>query len=68
MEIAKISSKGQIVIPQKFRNELNIKEGSVLVIDKMKDMVIIKKIDEDLINQFKRSLEDLKSGKIRKVA
>ena len=68
MEIAKISSKGQIVIPQKIRNELNIKEGSVLVIDKMKDMVVIKKIDEDLINQFKRSLEDLKSGKIRKVA
>ena len=45
-----------------------MKEGSVLVIDKMKDMVMIKKIDEDLINQFKRSLENLKSGKIRKVA
>ncbi len=68
MEITKISSKGQIVIPKKIRNELNIKEGSVLVIDKMKDMVMIKKIDEDLINQFKRSLENLKSGKIRKVA
>ena len=68
MEITKISSKGQIVIPQKIRNELNMKEGSVLVIDKMKDMVMIKKIDEDLINQFKRSLEDVKSGKIKRVA
>jgi len=68
MEITKISSKGQIVIPQKIRNELNIKEGSVLAIDKMKDMIMIKKIDEDLISQFKRSLEDLKSGKIKKVA
>ena len=28
----------------------------------------ISEIDEDLINQFKKSLEDLKSGKIRKVA
>lgn len=68
MEITKISSKGQIVIPQKIRNELNIKEGSILVIDNMKDMIIIKKIDEDLVNQFKKSLEDLKSGKIKRVA
>jgi len=68
MEITKISSKGQIVIPQKIRNELNIEEGSILVIDNMKDMIIIKKIDEDLVNQFKKSLEDLKSGKIKRVA
>jgi len=68
MEITKISSKGQIVIPQKLRNELNIKEGSVLVMDKMKDMIMIKKIDEDLVRQFKEGLEDLKSGRIRKVA
>jgi AbrB family looped-hinge helix DNA binding protein len=68
MEITKISSKGQIVIPQKIRNELNIEEGSVLGIEKMKDIIIIKKIDTDLVNQFKRSLEDLKSGKIKRVA
>jgi len=68
MEITKISSKGQVVIPQKIRNELNLNEGSVLAIDKMKDMIMIKKIDEDLVSQFKRSLEDLKSGKIKRVA
>ena len=68
MEITKISSKGQIVIPQKIRNELNMEEGSVVIIDKMKDMLVIKKIDTDLVNQFKKSLEDLKSGKIKKVA
>ena len=68
MEITKISSKGQIVIPQKIRNKLNIEEGSVLVVDNIKDMIMIKKIDKGLINQFKKSLEDLKSGKIRRVA
>ncbi|MEK6897062.1 MAG: AbrB/MazE/SpoVT family DNA-binding domain-containing protein [Nanoarchaeota archaeon] len=68
MEITKISSKGQVVIPRKIRIELNIKEGSILAIDKMKDMIIIKKIDEDLINQFKRSLEDVRLGKIKRVA
>ncbi len=68
MEITKISSKGQIVIPRKIRNELNLPEGSILAIEKMKEMIIIKKIDTDLINQFKRSLEDVKHGRIKKVA
>ncbi|MFZ2603556.1 MAG: AbrB/MazE/SpoVT family DNA-binding domain-containing protein [Candidatus Omnitrophota bacterium] len=68
MEITKISSKGQIVIPQKIRNELNIDEGSIVAIEKIKDMVIIKKIDIDLVNKFKEGLEDLKSGRVRRVA
>lgn len=68
MEITKISSKGQIVIPLKIRNELGINEGSVVAMEKMNDMLMIKKIDTDLINQFKKGLEDVKAGKIRKVA
>ncbi len=68
MEITKISSKGQIVIPKRIRNELEINEGSILVVEKMKDLVVIKKIDNDLENQFKRSLEDIKHGRIRRVA
>lgn len=68
MEITKISSKGQIVIPNRIRNELNLQEGSIIAVDKMKDMIIIKKIDEGLIKQFEESLEDLKSGKVRRVA
>ena len=68
MEITKISSKGQIVIPQKMRNELNLDEGSIVAIDKMKDILVIKKIDADLVSQFKRSLEDVKLGKIKRVA
>ena len=34
----------------------------------MKDMIIIKKIDTDLVRQFKEGLEDLKSGRVRRVA
>jgi len=67
MEITKIGSKGQIVIPKKIRIELEIENGSILAIDKMKDMIIIKKIDKDLVNQFKEGLEDLKSGRVRRV-
>ncbi len=68
MEITKISSKGQIVIPNRIRNELNLQEGSIIAVDKMKDMIIIKKIDEGLIKQFEEGLKDLKSGKVRRVA
>lgn len=68
MEITKISSKGQIVIPQKIRAELEMNEGSILAIEKIKDLVVIKKIDSDLVRQFKEGLGDLKSGRLRRVA
>ena len=68
MEITKISSKGQVVIPSKIRRELGIEKGSVLGVEKMKDMVILKKIDFDLVKQFKNSLADVKAGKIKRVA
>lgn len=68
MEITKLSSKGQIVLPMKIREELDLQEGSVLAVDIMKELIIIKKIDVDLVNQFNKSLEDVKKGKIKRVA
>jgi len=65
MEVTKISSKGQIVIPQKIRTELEINEGSIIAIEKIQDMVIIKKIDTELLDKIKRSLEDIKHGRIK---
>lgn len=61
----KMSSKGQIVIPQKIRDELKINEGSVVVIEQVKDVVVIKKVDNELFNQVKKSLEDIKHGRIK---
>lgn len=43
MEITKISSKGQIVIPRKIRTELEIDDGSILAIEKINNVVMIKK-------------------------
>ena len=68
MEMIKLSSKGQVVIPQKMRNELEIAEGSILGVEKIKDLIIIKKVDVDLLKQFNNSLKDLKIGKIKRVA
>ena len=45
-----------------------IEKGSVIAIEKIKDMVVLKKIEIDLEKQFKNSLEDVKEGRIKKVA
>ena len=65
MEIIKINSKGQIVIPQKIRKEFEINKDSILALDKMKNHILIKKIDTELVDKIKRSLEDIKHGRIR---
>jgi len=40
---AKISSKGQIVIPKKIREQLKLKEGDEVVIYLMENGIVIKK-------------------------
>lgn len=65
MEITKISSKGQIVIPSKIRAELKINDNSLIAIEKVNDVVVIKKIEDELFNKIKRSLEDVKHGRVK---
>jgi AbrB family looped-hinge helix DNA binding protein len=68
MELTKISSRGQIVIPQSIRNDMAISEGAVIAIERINDMIVLKKIDVDLVSQFKKSLEDVRAGRIKRVA
>jgi len=68
VELTKISSKGQIVIPQRIREQLGINEGSTIAIDITKEFVILKKVDVDLVNQFEKSLSDIKSGRVKRIA
>jgi len=63
-----MSSRGQVVIPQQLRNELGLEEGVIIGIEKVNDVAVIKKIDVDLFNQFENSLEDLKKGRVKRVA
>jgi len=65
MEILKISSKGQIVIPQKMRKNLGIKKGTMVAVNQTDDKIILKKVDSALVNKIKRSLEDIKKGRIK---
>lgn len=54
ISITRMSSKGQIVIPQDMRKE--IKEGDKLIVIKNKGQIIIKKAD-NLSRNFEEELE-----------
>ena len=55
-ETIKMSSRGQIVIPQDIREELKASEGTIFSVVSSKDAVILKKIPtpskEDLIKEI----------------
>ena len=56
IETVKMSSKGQVVIPQDIREEIHAYEGTVFAVMGSKDSVVLKKIEtpskEDLINEL----------------
>ena len=55
-ETIKMSSRGQIVIPQDIREELNASEGTLFSVVSSKDAIILKKLlipsKEDLIKEI----------------
>ena len=44
VELTKLSSKGQIVIPRNLRNELHLEEGETFAVVGRDDIIILKKI------------------------
>lgn len=48
----KMSSKGQVVIPEDIRKQLNLKAGAQFVVVGEKDVVILKNISPPSINEF----------------
>lgn len=60
-----VSSKGQIVLPEKFREKMNIKKGTHMFVIKESDVLILKK-EESMKDSFKdltkiaeKSIKDL---------
>jgi len=48
----KMSSKGQVVIPENIRKQLNLKAGAQFVVVGEKDVVILKNIAPPSIDEF----------------
>ena len=57
VETTKMSSRGQVVIPQNLREELGIEEGTVFAVMGSRDTLILKKLEkpskESLIKDLK---------------
>jgi len=45
MEFTKLSSKGQVVIPQEIREELSLKEGMPFAVTAQGDSILLKRIE-----------------------
>ena len=52
IETTKMSSKGQIVIPEEIRNRLGLKTGDKFLVMGDKDVVILKTLSNPPINEF----------------
>lgn len=59
IEITKMSSKGQVVIPQKLRELMKFKEGTVFAISGLDDSLILKKVSIPDKKKFLESLEKI---------
>ena len=68
IEISRIGERGQIVIPQEFREEMHIKNGEKFLIVKTDDKLILQqmsKLKSKNIEQFREDLIDMKIAEAR---
>jgi AbrB family looped-hinge helix DNA binding protein len=56
-ELAKASSKGQIVIPSVVRRRLGIKRGSVFAVSAENDIIVLKKLETGITPADLRTLK-----------
>jgi AbrB family looped-hinge helix DNA binding protein len=56
----KMTSKGQIVIPEDIRRELKLKIGSQFIVVGNKDVVILKNVTPPTIDEFSDLISDLR--------
>ena len=59
VETVRMSSKGQVVIPQGIREELNAGEGTVFAVFGTKDKVVLKKIETPSAEELICELEEV---------
>lgn len=66
MEEAKISSKGQVVIPKYLRDALAIKEGSIVMIEKVDNKLILIKKPDDPVKELAAAGDKISIKNVRR--
>jgi len=72
MELTKLSSKGQVVIPSEIRERLNVDKGTVFAVTTNREMIVLKKLEtsmkkEDLetLKLLEEAWEDIENGRYK---
>lgn len=58
----RMSSKGQVVIPEEIRKRLNLKEGTRFVVLGQQDVVVLKAIEEPSIEEFEAIIQQARAA------
>ncbi len=74
IELTKLSSKGQIVIPRDLREKMGLNIGEVLAVSTRKNLIVLKKIENPILesdlktlNEIENAWKEIESGKCRKM-
>lgn len=59
-DVTKMSSRGQIVIPQELRDRMNLEEGSKFAVVGMEDTIILKKLAPPKWEDFDKAISNLR--------
>lgn len=75
VEITRMSSKGQIVLPQNIREMLGLTEGEPLSVSLKDNLIVLKKIENNLDKQdletfveIKEAWKEIQKGKCKKMS
>jgi AbrB family looped-hinge helix DNA binding protein len=66
MEQAKISSKGQLVIPKYLRDALGFKEGATVMMEKVENKLIILRKPDDPVRELASAGERIAIKNVRR--
>ena len=62
VNITKLSSKGQVVIPSEIREKMNLEEGNLLIISDNNDSICMKKIELPKIKSWKEATKPFREA------
>jgi AbrB family looped-hinge helix DNA binding protein len=62
VNITKISSRGQVVIPSEIREKMNLEEGNLLIISDSGDSICMKKIELPKVKSWKETAKPFREA------
>ena len=62
VNITRISSKGQVVIPSEIREKMNLEEGNLLIISDSDNSICMKKIELPKIKSWKEATKPFREA------